>query len=270
VIVSQLVWAFFRRDLLLDLSFRFSLLLPVVNITITMAGYVFLSRLVEKDSLVRWTPAGEGYFPFVVVGMGASGAMVTALGGLARGLQLQQSSGVLKQLFFGQTRPEVVVLLSSVYPLVRGGVELVLYLAVGWFFGGLSLAGANLVGALVVAGLALVAFASLGLWAAAFSVLFRLGNPFVWVIGSSSWLLSGVLYPPALLPAPLRWAAELFPLTHALDGLRAALLTGAPLQELAVPALWLAGFILLVAPSGLAVFNAGLTRTRIHGTLVGG
>jgi hypothetical protein len=141
-----------------------------------------------------------------------------------------------KQLFFGQTRPEVVLLLSSVYPLVRGGVELVLYLAVGWLFGGLSL----------------VAFASLGLWAAALSVLFRLGNPFVWVIGSSSWLLSGVLYPPALLPAPLRWAA------------------GAPLQELAVPALWLAGFILLVAPSGLAVFNAGLTRTRIHGTLVGG
>jgi ABC-2 type transport system permease protein len=268
--VTRRTWEFFRRDLLIEASSRFSLLLQLMNIAITMAGYVFLSRLVEKESLLRWTPTGDGYFPFVVVGMATSGAMLTALNGLSRGLQLQQSSGVLKPVFFGQTRPETVVLLSSVYPVMRAGVDLLIYLAVGSLFGGLSVAGANLLGAVGVAALAIVAFASLGVWAAAFSVLFRWGNPFLWVIGSSSWLLSGVLYPLALLPAPLRWAAELFPLTHALDGLRAALLAGAPLQELAVPALWLTGFILLVAPSGLAVFNAGLTRTRIHGTLVGG
>jgi len=261
--VTRLAWEFFRRDLLIDASSRFTLLLQLVNVGITMAGYVFLSRLVEKDS-------GEGYFTFVVVGMAASGAMLTSLNGLSRGLQLQQPSGVLKPLFFSQTRPEVVVLLSSVYPLARAAVDLVVYLTVGGLFGGLSLAGANLIGAAGVAGLGLVAFGSLGVWAAAFSVLFRWGNPFVWVIGSASWLLSGVLYPPALLPAPLRWAAGLFPLTHALDGLRAALLAGASFQELAVPALWLAGFSLLVAPLGLAVFNAGLTRTRINGTPVVG
>jgi ABC-2 type transport system permease protein len=267
--MRRLAGEFLRRDLVIDLHSRFALLLQVVNITITMVGYVFLSRLVEPDSLLRWTGAGAGYFPFVVVGMGATGAMLTALNGLSGGLQLQQPSGVLKPLFFSQTRPELVVLASSLYPMVRAAVDLALYLVAGWLLGGFSLATANLAGAICITGLALVAFASLGVWAAAFSVLFRWGNPFVWVIGSMSWLLSGVLYPPALLPAPLRWAAELFPLTHALGGLRAALLTGAPFAELVGPALSLAGFSLLVAPLGLAVFNAGLTRTRIHGTLAG-
>jgi ABC-2 type transport system permease protein len=265
--VSHLAWEFLRRDLREEAGTSFVLLLQLVNVSITMAGYVFLSRLVEKDALGRWTAAGEGYFAFVVVGMATNGAMLTALHGLSHRLQRQRASGALKPLFFGQTRSETVVLLSSVYPSLRAAAELVMYLVIGWLLGGLSLSGANLLGALVVATLAVVAFASLGIWAAAFSVLFRGGDSMVWLIGSASFLLSGVLYPPALLPAPLRWAAEAFPLTHALGGLRAALLAGAPLLELALPALWLAGFSLLVAPLGLAMFNAGLTRTRIHGTL---
>lgn len=268
--MSRLAWAFLRRDLLNDAGARFVLLLQLVNIAITMAGYVFLSRLVEREALGRWTAAGEGYFAFVVVGMATNGAMLTALHGLSHGLRAQQVSGVLKPVFFGQTRPEAIVLLSSVYPLARAAADFLLYLSIGWLLGGLSLAGANLVAALGVAALAVVSFASLGIWAAAFSVLFRGGDPVVWLIGSASFLLSGVLYPPSLLPAPLRWAAEAFPLTHALAGLRAALLAGAPLQEVAAPALWLAGFSLLVAPLGLMVFNAGLTRARIHGTLARG
>lgn len=265
--MSRLAWEFLRRDLLDEAGARFVLLVQLLNVSITMAGYVFLSRLVEKDALGRWTSAGEGYFAFVVVGMATNGAMLTALHGLSQRLQRQRASGALKPLFFGQTRPETVVLLSSVYPLLRAAADFAMYLVIGLLLGGLSLSGANLVGALAVAVLALVAFASLGIWAAAFSVLFRGGDPVVWLIGSASFLLGGVLYPPALLPAPLRWAAEAFPLTHALRGLRAALLAGAPLQELAVPMLWLAGFSLLVAPLGLAMFNAALTRARTHGSL---
>ena len=218
--MREKAWGFFQRDLLIEGSSGFSLLLHLINIGVTVAAYIFLSRLVEKESLARWAATEEGYFPFVLVGMATSGAMVTAHTGLSRGLQLQQSSGALKPLLFSQTRPEAVLPLSSLYPLVRAGGDLMVYLVVGWVFGGLSLARANVVGAAGVACLAIIAFGSLGLWAAAFTVLFRYGDPFLWVIGSASWLLRGVLYPPSLLPLPLRWAAELFPLTHALQGLR--------------------------------------------------
>ena len=260
-------WAFFQRDLLIDWSSRSSLLLHLLSIGLTVASYVFLSRLVEQESLARWAPAEQGYFAFVLVGMATSGAMVTALTGLSRGLQHQRPSGALKPLLFGQTRPETVLLLSSVYPLVRAGVDMTAYLVVGWAFGGLSLAGANLVGAIWVACLAIVAFGSLGLWAAAFAVLLKSGDPFLWLIGSSSWLLGGVLYPQALLPRPLRWAAELLPLTHALEGMRAALLAGASLGELLPCMVVLGGFSLVIGSLGMVMFRVGLRRAQVCGTL---
>lgn len=261
------MWGFLQRDLLAEWSARFSLLLHLLNIGLTVAAYVFLARLVAQDTLAHWVPTAEGYFPFVLVGMATNGAMVMALTGLSRGLQLQQPAGVLKPLLMSQTRPEAVLLLSSLYPLVRALVDLVVYLLVGWVFGGLSLARANVLGTALIACLAIVAFGSLGLCAAACTVLFKYGSPLLWVIGSSSWLLGGVLYPPALLPLPLRWAAEIFPLTHALQGMRAALLAGASLGELLRPIVLLTAFSVMIVPLGIIVFALGLRRARLHGTL---
>jgi ABC-2 type transport system permease protein len=125
----------------------------------------------------------------------------------------------------------------------------------------------NALGTALVVCLSLVAFGSLGLGAAAFTVCFKYGDPFLWVVGTSSSLLSGVLYPPALLPLPLRWMAELFPLTHALQGMRAALLAGAPLGELLAPLVFLSAFSLTMGPLGMLVFKIGLRKARVRGTL---
>ncbi len=260
-------WGFFRRDLLNDVSSRFSLILQLLNVALTVSAYVFLSRLIPKETLSQWSPHDQGYFPFVLVGMATNGAMLTALTGLSRSLQLQQPSGVLKPLFFSQTDSTAVLFLSSIYPFVRAVVDLFIYLVIGSAFSDLNLARANVIGAGLILSLSVVAFCSLGLLAAAFTVLFKYGNPFLWVIGSSSWFLGGVLYPLHLLPLPLRWIAEIFPLTHALRGMRAALLGGLPLTELLVPLAFLTAFSIVMVPLGVVVFNIGLRRARVNGLL---
>lgn len=261
------VWVFLQRDLLIEWSSRFPFLLQLLNITLTVTSYLFLSRLVEQESLARWAPGQEGYFSFALIGMAMNGAMLTSLTGLSRSLQLQQPSGTLKPLLFGCTRSEGVLFFSSLYPLMRAGVDLTIYLLIGWAFGGVSLIRANVPAAAVTAGLAIVAFGGLGLLAAAATLLFKCGTPLLWVIASSSWLLGGVLYPSPLLPGPLRWAAQLFPFTHAVQGVRAALLVGAPLSDLLVPILVLSAFTLIVIPLGVLTFNIGLSRARVRGTL---
>ncbi|MBI3578245.1 MAG: ABC transporter permease [Ignavibacteriales bacterium] len=261
------VWGFFRRDLLNDLSSRFSLILQLLNVALTVGAYVFLSRLILNETLSQWYPNGEGYFPFVLVGMATNGAMLTAMTGLSRSLQLQQPSGVLKPLFFSQTDSTAVLFLSSIYPFVRAVVDLFIYLIIGWALSDLNFARANVVGAGLIMSLSIVAFCSLGLLAAAFTVLFKFGNPFLWVIGSSSWFLGGVLYPLHLFPLPLRWLAEIFPLTHALRGMRAALLADSPLTELLVPLMFLTAFSIILIPAGVVVFHIGLRRARINGLL---
>ena len=76
------------------------------------------------------------------------------------------------------------------------------------------------------------AFTGLGLLAAGTTMLVRRMNPVALVIGSLSVFLSGVMYPVTVLPAWLRGAGVLLPLTHALAVLRGALLVGAGPVEL--------------------------------------
>lgn len=260
-------WAFFQHDLLTEWKSRYSLVLHLMNIVMSVATYLFVSRLVARETLAQWAPAQEGYFPFVLIGMATNGAMLTALTGLTHSLQLQKTSGALKPLLLGHTPPEAVLLFSSLYPLARAGVDLIVYLFVGWAFGGLPLTGANVPAAVVTACLAIVAFGGLGLLTAAATLLFNCGTPLLWVIASSSWLLGGVLYPPPLLPRPLRWAAQLFPFTHALEGVRAALLVGASLGDLLFHILALSVFGVMMIALGLLAFNIGLNRARVRGTL---
>lgn len=260
-------WSFFQRDLLTEWKSRYSLVLHFVNIGLTIAIYLYLSRLVGRETLAQWTPAEQGYFPFVLIGMAMNGAMLMALTGLSHSLQLQKTSGALKPLLLGHTPPEAVVLYSSLFPLARAGVDFMVYLVVGWAVGGLLLTGANIPAAMVIACLTIVAFGGLGVLTAALSLFFHCGTPLLWVIASASWLLGGVLYPLPLLPRPLRWAAQLFPFTHALDGLRASLLVGASLQDLLFPILVLSVFGAIMIALGILAFNIGLRRARVRGTL---
>ncbi|MBI3326028.1 MAG: hypothetical protein HYZ81_04895 [Nitrospinae bacterium] len=167
----ETAWAFVRRDFFNDWGSPFSLLLHILNIGLAVASYVFLSHLVERESLARWAPAQEGYFPFVLIGMPTSGAMVRALTGFSQSFQ---PSGALKRVLLSQTRLEVL----------------------------------------------------------------------------------------------LRWAAELFPLTHALEGMRMALLVGASLRELLLPIVALSAFNVLMVPLGLVVFKVGLGKAQVRGTFV--
>ena len=87
------------------------------------------------------------------------------------------------------------------------------------------------------------------------------------IIGALSVFLSGVMYPVTVLPAWLRGAGVLLPLTHALAVLRGALLVGAGPGQLRSSLLALLVFASILAPVGVAVFAYALRRARIDGSL---
>jgi ABC-2 type transport system permease protein len=70
-----------------------------------------------------------------------------------------------------------------------------------------------------------------------------------------------------VLPAPLRSVADLLPLTHALEALRRALLTGADLASLVGPLSRLALFAAVLLPVSLAAFAWAVRRAKDDGSL---
>ncbi|MGH7775207.1 MAG: ABC transporter permease [Candidatus Binatia bacterium] len=254
-------WAFLKRDLLTDLSYKLSFVLQALDILLGVAAFYFLAQLLGER-----TPQGYASFPFILVGMAVNGYMTTALACFAQGIRGNQLMGTLKAVLATPISPRSLIFFSSLYPLLRATVDGGLYLLGGIFFG-LSLARVNLAAVLLLFLLSLLAFSSIGIISATFTLVFKRGDPLLWLFGSLSWLLGGVFYPLEVLPPLLQKAAQLLPITHALEGMRAALLGEAAVVEL-LPQIWVLAFFSVVGlPLSLVGFSLGVRRVRVTGTL---
>jgi ABC-2 type transport system permease protein len=76
-----------------------------------------------------------------------------------------------------------------------------------------------------------------------------------------------MMYPISVLPGPLQMLARLIPVTYSLEGMRAALLSGAGWKELFPSIFALLVFAAVLIPLSFAVFAWALQRTKITGTL---
>ena len=119
--------------------------------------------------------------------------------------------------------------------------------------------------------LSVVAITGLGLASAsAFSLLNakQYGrNPIQWVVAFSVSLLSGVYFPPTVLPAWLQRLGAWLPQTHALHAARLCLSGHAALtdQQIRVDLLYLVEFAVVFLPVGSALFWAGMRKAEREG-----
>ncbi len=254
-------WAFFKRDLLVDVSYRLSFAFDAVHILIAVAAFSFLAQLVGADTL-------QGYesFAFILVGLAVNAYMTTCLVCFTQVIREGQLTGTLKSILVTPTSPAQFLTFSAAYPLVRGTLDAAVY-GVGGLAFGLSLARVNPAPALLLFIASLLAFCSIGMISATFILIFKRGDPLLWLFGSGSWLLGGVMYPTEVLPQWLQRVAELLPITHALRGLRATLLADASLASVGSELSALALFAVVGLPIGLAIFELGLRRARQMGIL---
>jgi ABC-2 type transport system permease protein len=260
-------WAFFRRDFRNDISYRLSFILETANIGLTLASFYFLSKLLGARLSGGYAP-----FPFLLIGMAVNGYMTTSLYCFAQSIRGNQQVGALKAVFATRISPGGFIFYSALYPMFRAALDAAAYLIGGLFLGlsaaaGTSLAGINLLAALTLFLLSVLAFGSIGILSATFALVFKKGDPLLWFFGGLSWLLGGVFYPLDVLPPALQKLAAWLPITHALSGMRKAVLDGAPLASLVPEVEALALFALIGLPVSLYLFYAGMRWTRTSGSL---
>ena len=75
------------------------------------------------------------------------------------------------------------------------------------------------------------------------------------------------MYPISILPRPLQILARLIPVSYSLEGMRAALLGGSGLRELAPSIGALLLFAVVLIPASFGFFSWAVRRTKITGTL---
>ncbi len=261
----RLAYAFVRRDLLTEASYRANFLFGLAGGLSNILLFFFLSGVVEQAApgLSRYR---GGYFAFVLVGLAVNAFLGEALHGFARRVRQAQLVGTLEAVLAAPVSPAAVILAQSAFPLLGASMRAGLYLVFGAALFGASLDATGIPAAAAALGLGVGSFAALGILSASTTMVLKRGDPLAWVVGLLSTLLSGVYYPVEVLPRELQTLAEFLPTTHVLRALREALLGGdaAALRE-SLGLLVL--FFVVLLPLSLAIFLWAVRRARREGSL---
>jgi ABC-2 type transport system permease protein len=258
--------AFLRRDFREALTYKFSFVYSFVGIFFSTATFFFVAKLVPSGAPALG-PFGGDYFSFAVVGVAFSSLLGIFQEGLPAVIRSAQTSGTLEALLVTQTAVPTVLLGSSLYSLAFQSFRTVLHLVLAMAVFGLKLGQVNWPGVLAVFVMTSVCFLSFGILSASFILVYKMGNPLSWFIGSVSGLLGGMVFPVAILPAWIRWASFLLPVTYALNGMRRGLLASVGFSKILPDIAALAAFNAVLFPLSLVAFRAAIRKAKKDGTL---
>jgi len=229
--------------------------------------WYYVSRVAAAPST---TPGLEGvdYFAYVLLGLALLHYLSSALmsfGGKVRG---EQMTGTLEAMLLTPTSIGTIVLGSSLWDFLLTSIKVVTYLVIGRLFFGVVIHLGNLLPALLIIALTVLAFSGLGILSAAFVLYLKRGDPITYLVASGSALVGGVFYPPEDMPRWLGGWSHLLPITYALRALRRALLRGSRFSELWPDIQALLLFVAVLLPFGILAFRFAVRKARQEGSLV--
>jgi ABC-2 type transport system permease protein len=216
----------------------------LLNIALGLASWYYYTRFVVGPS---GAGRAEWFFSYILLGI----AIVPLLD-----MGVEQPEMALRRLYRGHVStggfrvplwayyylagvPRGVAAVSGfVFSLLQFLVRAALYLALGVYLFGVELGpSANYAGAALICALGFLACLGVGLVLANTFWLFIYRedvhvNPFTWLFTTAATVLGGTYFPLEVLPAWLRPLSYAFPHAYVFEGLRKALLRGAPLEAL--------------------------------------
>lgn len=261
------LYAFLIRDFHIETSYRSAFLLNFGTILLSAITFFFISELIGQAASPYLAEYDGDYFSFVIIGIALSGYFGVGLNSFGRKLREAQTTGTLEAMIMTPAPVSIIIIGSALWSYVLTTIRVLLYLLIGVILFTLDLQGANYAAALVTLFLSIIAFASIGIIAAAIIMVVKRGEAITLLFGTFANLVGGIYYPVAILPDWLQMISRLIPITYAVRAMRLSLLTGASWSDIWPDLLALLIFIVVLVPFSLFVFQYAVEQARREGTL---
>jgi ABC-2 type transport system permease protein len=257
--------AIFRRDAVVALSYPGNFALSWLAIVVEVVVLWYISKLIPPSAKFGSTGELVTYFQFAAINTAFVRFQSAALNSFADSIRDAQLTGTLEIVLATPTQLPTLVLSSALWSFTYTSLQTAVYLGIAVLFG-LDLTHVNLLTAFVFLLLTVAATSPLGVLAAALSMVIKKTGPVEWISTASAQIFGGVYLPLKMLPLWLQIAGWLLPITHALNGLRAAT-AGVPLSGVSYDAIWLLIASLVLMPFSLWVFAKAVDKAKVDGTL---
>lgn len=259
--------AFIKKDLLIEFSYRLQFVLSWMGIFLSVLIFYYISMLFDKVESPYLAEYGGKYFPFVFIGITLSGYLALALGSFSANIRNEQLTGTLEAMLVTPTKTSTIIISISLWNFVFNSISIVIYLLFGISIFGVNLSNANFLGAVIILFLTIFSVSSIGIISAAFTMVFKKGDPVVLLMSLFSAFFAGVYFPISILPDGLRFISNFIPITYSLRALRNALLRGYGFKMLLPDIVMLLVFCIILLPLSVSIFKYATKKAKIAGSL---
>ena len=260
--------AFVVRDFRIESGYKTAFLIRIIDSMMLLVLFYFLSQLITPRAAPEFIGHGYGYFSFALVGLAFSRYFDLTLRMFSESIRLAQVTGCFEAMMSSQTDCITVALMSSLYGLISGGVQLLLILAAGVVGFGVDLSHLNLPATALVLVLSLTIFVAFGVLSSAAVVWLKKGDPITWILGGFGTVVGGAYFPINMMPPWMQKIALVNPITYCLNALRMTMLQGYSVVTMARPLATLVGIVAILLPVSLGLFAAAVRKGRKEGTLM--
>ena len=248
----------------LAFAYKLNFVSRYLSAAVSVLLFFFLDRLLRGAGINEIE--GGTYFTFLLIGGTFARYLEIVNHGFMDNLREEMLKGTIEPLLVTATPAALVLLGPASWRLVEGTVLVLIQLSVGVAVGA-DFSQANWLSAAVVVLVGLSSLISYGVFSAAFMIVFKRGDPLNWFVNAVAYVFSGVFFPVSLLPPGLRIISHALPFTYVLRALRAALMRGAGLAELAPDIAILLGFTAVLLPLALWSMRTAVRRMKERGEL---
>lgn len=253
------------RELIVFASYRVSMMMRMFEIWYFAISFYFIDAFVGDIEVLD--NLDGGYFEFVLIGSIVTSFSRTGISSFSALISEEQDDGTLEVLLASPTPMSTLLLGSFIVPFIFMAVENTILVAVGLGIFGSGIPVAGLIRSLPMLLLTTLSFVPVGVLGAAFIIMAKRGDPFSALANRVAILLSGALYPVAILPGWLQSISEVIPATYSIRAVRALTQQGASFGDVVDELAIVLGFVAVMLPLSLMVFSRAVNVARRMGVL---
>lgn len=265
--LSHKALAFIKRDFCIESGYQAAFLMGLFEAIMLLVVFHFIGQLISPGASASLGKYGTKYFPFALVGVAFARYFDLMLRMFSESIRNAQVTGCLEAMLCSQTGCITVVLMSSLYSLISGAVQLLLIFVGGVLLFHVDLTQMNVTATILVLIVSVAIFVAFGVLSASAIVWLKKGDPITWVLGGFGSILGGAYFPIDVMPSWMQKVSFLVPITYSLDALRMTILKGGTIATVAKPVGTLAVMAAVLLPASVAIFAAAVRRGRKEGTL---
>ncbi len=263
--MTRVLWEQARGGYLIATSYRLSFALGWISRWSALVWVYFLARLVSLD-VGRAPGLPDNYMAFALLGMATQQYLHYLLSAFPDQLRESQLGGLMPALLVTPASPALALFGPLLWGIVeRAGTLLLSLLIIAWGFG-VPLAVSRWPAALAVFLLMSVAVGAWGILSACYTLVFKRGDPVLWLSETLGFVFSGAVIPIGVLPGWMQSIAVFYPHSHAIRAMRLALQPGAEETGLVRSVFALAVFSLVLLPLAAFALERAIRSVRIRGS----